>query len=139
MNDRYFDLAVAANFVLTGDADEAAYLGHYFAQPADEYQRARFFLMRQALHMLSASVFLLLGSAGKPIGEIEDLPSFEDFHRRAWAGEINFANSHDQILSGMVHWKKLLHNIHQPRFGEAMRIIAASHPEPTRRLLPPPN
>jgi DNA-binding response OmpR family regulator len=29
------------------------------------YQRVRFFLMRQVLHMLSATVFLLLGSAGQ--------------------------------------------------------------------------
>jgi aminoglycoside phosphotransferase (APT) family kinase protein len=139
LNDRYFDLAVAASFVVNSDAEEATYLGHYFVQPPDEYQRARFFLMRQALHMLSASVFLLLGSAGKPIGEIEDLPSFEDFHRRIWAGEINFADRNNQILTGMIHWKRLLHNIHQSRFAESLRTIATRHPEATRRLFPPPN
>jgi aminoglycoside phosphotransferase (APT) family kinase protein len=137
LNDRYFDLAVAANFVLTSDADEATYLGHYFAQPPDEYQRARFFLMRQALHMLSASVFLLLGSEGKPIQRIEDVPSFEDFHRRIWAGEINLADKNQQILSGMIHWKRLQRNIRQPRFAESLQIVATRHPEPTPHLLPP--
>ena len=137
LNDRYFDLAVAANFLLTTDEDEATYLNYYFAQPPDAYQRARFFLMRQALHMLSASVFLILGSAGKPISEIVDLPSFQDFHRRVWAGQVNLADKQQQILSGLVHWKRLLHNIRQPRFAESLQIIATHHPEGTPRLLPP--
>jgi aminoglycoside phosphotransferase (APT) family kinase protein len=137
LNDRYFDLAVAANCLVTSEADEATYLGHYFAQPPDEYQRARFFLMCQALHMLSAAVFLLLGSGGKPIGEIYDLPSFEDFHRRVWTGQVNLADKNQQILSGMVPWKRLQHSICQPRFSESLRIIAQRHPEGTPHLFPP--
>lgn len=65
LNDRYFDLAIVANFVVTNEVDERTYLAKYFGQPPDEYQRARFFLMCQVMHMLSAAVFLLLGSAGK--------------------------------------------------------------------------
>src|SRR5215471_21537941 len=82
VNDRYFDLAVAANFVVANDADEGTYLQRYFGQPPDEYQRARFFIMRQVVHMLSATVFLLLGSAGKPISQHQNPSSFGDFHRR---------------------------------------------------------
>ena len=67
VNDRYFDLAIVANFVVANDGDGRIYLEEYFGQRPDEYQLARFFLMRQVLHMLSAAVFLLLGSAGKPI------------------------------------------------------------------------
>src|SRR5215471_91335 len=69
VNDRYFDLAVAANFVVTNDVDEGIYLEQYFGHQPDEYQRARFFLMRQVVHMMSAAIFLLLGSAGKPLEE----------------------------------------------------------------------
>jgi thiamine kinase-like enzyme len=39
VNDRYFDLAVAANFLLTNDADELTYLERYFGQRPNEYQR----------------------------------------------------------------------------------------------------
>jgi thiamine kinase-like enzyme len=78
LNDRYFDLAVAPNFVVTNDADEWTYLEQYFGQRPDEYQRARFFLMRQVMHMFSATVFLLLGSAGKAISQSENRPSFRD-------------------------------------------------------------
>ena len=48
VNDRYFDLAVAANFVVTNNADERTYLEQYFGRPPDEYQRARFFLIRNS-------------------------------------------------------------------------------------------
>ena len=65
VNDRYFDLAVAANFLVTAGADEWTYLEQYFGQQPDEYQPARFYLMRQVVHMLSATVFLLLGSGGQ--------------------------------------------------------------------------
>jgi thiamine kinase-like enzyme len=138
VNDRYFDLAVAANFLVNNDADELTYLDGYFGQRPDEYQRARFFLMRQVLHMLSATVFLLLGSAGKPINLSERLPSFRDFHRRIWAGEANLVDNDLKIVYGMVHWEQLLQNMRQTRFEEALRIVSDRHAcqEGMRRLFP---
>ena len=67
LNDRYADLAVVANLVVTNDAEERVYLQEYFGQPPDQYQLARFFLMQQVAHMFYAMAFLLLGSSGKPI------------------------------------------------------------------------
>ncbi len=67
LNDRYFDLAVVANFVVTNDAEEQIYLREYFGQPPGEYQLARFFLMRQIMHMFYAAIFLfpwIPGQAG---------------------------------------------------------------------------
>jgi hypothetical protein len=125
VNDRYFDLAIAANFVAAGDADDRAYLQRYFGQPPDEYQRARFFLMRQVLHMFYAAVFLTLGSSGKPIDQNENLPSFRDFHRRIWAGEVNLADNDSKIAYGLIHWRQLLENVPQPRFLEALGAVAA--------------
>lgn len=138
VNDRYFDLAVAANFVVTNNADEWTYLEQYFGRPPDEYQRARFFLMRQVVHMFAAAVFLLLGSAGKPISQTENLVSFKDFHRRIWGGEVNLADNDLKILYGMVHWEQLLQNMRRTRFDEALGIVSernASH-EDVRLLLP---
>jgi len=138
VNDRYFDLAIVANFVVTSDADDLTYLERYFGQRPDEYQRARFFLMRQVLHMLAATVFLLLGSAGNPITLSEKPPSFKDFHRRIWAGEVNLADNDLKIVYGMVHWEQLLQNMRQTRFEEALRIVSDRHvhPEGMHRLLP---
>ena len=138
VNDRYFDLAIAANFLVTNDAEERAYLREYFGQPPDEYQLARFFLMRQVLHMLAAAIFLLLGSSNKPIDESEKLPTFRDFHQRIWVGEVNLADNHLKTVYGRIHWEQLLQNVRQPRFDEALRIVSDRHacPEGTRRLLP---
>lgn len=138
VNDRYFDLAVAANFLLANDDDELTYLERYFGQRSNEYQRARFFLMRQVVHMLSATVFLMLGSAGKPIDQSGELPSFIDFHRRIWAGEVNLADNDLKIVYGRVHWEQLLQKMRQAQFEEALRIVSVQHSglEVTRRLLP---
>jgi thiamine kinase-like enzyme len=124
INDRYFDLAIIANFVVTNEAEERTYLGEYLGQPPDEYQLARFVLMRQILHMLSAAVFLLLGSAVKPIRQNGKPPSFRNFHERVWAGEIDLADNDLKVIYGMVHWSQFLENLKQPRFDEALEIVS---------------
>jgi aminoglycoside phosphotransferase (APT) family kinase protein len=138
VNDRYFDLAVAANFVVTNDAEEKEYLRDYFGQPADEYQYARFFLMRQVLHMMYAAVFLLLAAAGKAVERGENLASFRDFHDRIWAGDVNLADNVTKDVYGRVHWRKLVENMRSARFEEALRIVSDRHAgEPElRRLFP---
>jgi phosphotransferase family enzyme len=70
VNDRYFDLAVAADFLVGDDADESTLLERYFGERADEVQRARFFLMRQVVQMLSAAVYLMLGSGERARGMV---------------------------------------------------------------------
>ncbi|SPE39334.1 conserved hypothetical protein [Candidatus Sulfopaludibacter sp. SbA3] len=138
VNDRYFDLAIAANFVVNNDSEGRAYLQEYFGQPPDEYQLARLFLMRQAMHMFYAAVFLLLGSPGKPVDQSEKAPEFRYFHRRIWAGEVNLADNHMKTVYGRVHWEQLLQNVRLARFDEALRIVSERHAvaEGMRWLLP---
>jgi thiamine kinase-like enzyme len=136
VNDRYFDLAIAGNFLITNDADEKAYLQEYFGQPPDDYQLARFFLMRQVMHMLAAAIFLLLGSSSKPIDLSEKLPSFRDFHHRIWVGEINLTDNDRKIVYGRIHWQQLLQNLRQARFDEALRIVSNRHAGTGHQLLP---
>ena len=138
VNDRYFDLAVAANFLIAGESDEIAYLREYFGQDPDEYQRARFFLMQQVVHMLSATVYVLLGSAGKPTNLNGKQLSFREFHQRIWAGEVNLADNDLKIAYGMVHWNQLLSNVHCKRFDEALRVVSERDvcAESVSRLLP---
>ncbi|MFZ3343223.1 MAG: phosphotransferase, partial [Terriglobales bacterium] len=138
LNDRYFDLAVVANFLVATEADEKAYLQEYFGQPPDEYQLARFFLMKQVTHMFYATVFLLLGSAGKPVSHDDKLPLFGDFHQRIWAGEVSLAANDMRIVYGRVHWKQLLQNVRGARLDDALRIVGDRHAstEGGQRLLP---
>ena len=123
LNDRYFDLGIVANFVVRSDADAPTYLGHYFGRGPDDYEMARFLLMRQVLHVFSAAVFLLLGAAGNPTLHEEGPPSFDDFHKRIWAGEIDLKDNRMKVVYGRVHWEQLLRNLRRADFEQALRIV----------------
>jgi hypothetical protein len=93
--------------------------------------------MRQVVHMMGATIFLLLGSEGKPISQSDDIPSFADFHQKLWAGEVDLADNEMKVLNGMVHWSQLLQNMRHPRFEESLRIVSDQHTgEDVQRLLP---
>ncbi|HKD07580.1 MAG TPA: phosphotransferase [Bryobacteraceae bacterium] len=121
-NDRYADLAVAANMLVTNEAEEQIYLQEYFGAPPDSCQSARFYLMRQLAHMFYAMAFLGLSSANKPVDWNEPVPAYGDFQRRFWAREVGVADDHSKIVFGRVHWEQLRRNLRQPRFEEALRI-----------------
>ena len=115
---------------MTNDAEERICLQEYLGQPPEPYQLARFFLMQQVAHMFYAMAFLLLGSAGGPIDWGETVPAFEDFNRRFWAGEVHLADNQMKTVYGRVHWERLLQNVRQARFNEALRIVADRHASP---------
>ncbi|MCC7153291.1 MAG: phosphotransferase [Bryobacterales bacterium] len=137
VNDRFFDLANLANFVVTDEADERTFLGEYFGRPPGEYESARFFLMCQVMHMLSAAVYLWLGSAGMPACHEENPPSFRDFHDRIWAGQIDLTGNASMAAYGAVHWRQLLSNIRHPRFHDSLGIVNRRPPYLERSLLLP--
>jgi hypothetical protein len=124
---RYADLAVVANVLVANEAEEQIYLQEYFGAPPASYQAARFYLMKQLAHMFYAMAFLSLGSAGKPIDWSEPVPAYSDFQRRFWAHEVDLADGHSKTVYGRVHWEQFRHNLRQPRFDEALRIVANRH------------
>lgn len=124
MNDRYFDLGVVANFVVTNDAEEEAYLRTYFGGEAGEYRRARFYLMRQVVHVAYAVVFMRIGAAGKPIDADAMVPEFRDFHNRIWEGELSLVAAEAKVDYGRVHMNQLLQNLRGKRFQDALRIVS---------------
>ena len=123
-NDRYADLAVVANMLVSNESEERIYLQEYFGEPPDEYRKARFYLMRQLAHMFYAMAFLTLGSPGKPIDWSEPVPAYSDFQRRFWAREVGLADDQAKTFYGRVHWEQLSKNARQARFGEALRIVS---------------
>lgn len=123
-NDRYADLAVVANMLVTTESEESIYLQEYFGKPPDEYQRARLSVMRQLAHMFYAMAFLTLGSSGKPIDRSEPVSEYSDFQRRFWAREVGLADSHAKTVYGRVHWEQLSQNMRQARFEEALKIVS---------------
>jgi len=123
-NDRYADLAVVANMIVTDESEEKLFLQEYFGELPDEYQRARFYLMRQLAHVFYAMVFLTLGSSDKPIDRREPVPTYRDFQRRFWAREVSLSDNYAKTVYGRVHWEQLSQNMGQARFDEAMRIVS---------------
>jgi aminoglycoside phosphotransferase (APT) family kinase protein len=138
LNDRYADLAVAANLIVGSDDDETAYLREYFGREPDAYERARFHLMQQISHVFYAMTFLLLSSpAGQPLAErfrtsssTDEPPSdsppvpYAEFQRRVWTHEVDLADRHVKQLYGQVHWRRLQENVRQPRYQDALRQVA---------------
>ncbi len=105
LNDRYADLAVVANLVVTNEAEERVYLQEYFGHAPDEYQLARFFLMKQIAHLFYAMVFLLQGApvtSGAAVG---------DFQRRFWTGEVRLTDKQMKTACGRFHWDRLAENM----------------------------
>ena len=131
-NDRYADLAVVANMIVTNESDERIYLQEYFGEPPDEYQRAQFYLMRQLAHMFYAMAFLTLGSSVKPIDWSEPVPEYSDYQRRFWAREVSLADNQAKTVYGRVHWEQLSQNMRQARFDEALRIIPVESADHSR-------
>jgi hypothetical protein len=127
LNDRYADLAVVANLIVTNEAEEAVYLQEYFGQPPDEYQLARFFLSQQIAHIFYCMAFLWLGSSGEPVNLSEKTPEFKAFHQRMWAGEIDLRDKQTKTVYGRVHWEQLLRNTRQARFNESLKTISDRH------------
>jgi len=127
LNDRYLDLAVVGNFVATNEEEEKTLLRGYFGVEPTEYQRARFYLMRQILHMSYTAVFCLMRAAVKPVNAETKVREYRDFHDRVWAGEISLAGGDERVEYARAHLKQALVEMHAPRFDEAMRIVRDFH------------
>ena len=123
-NDRYANLAVVANMIVTNESEEWIYLQEYFGKPPDEYQRARFYLIRQLAHMFYAMAFLTSTSSVEPIDQSKPVPAHSDLQRRFWAREFSLSNNHSKTVYGRVHWERLSQNRRQARFDEALRIVS---------------
>jgi aminoglycoside phosphotransferase (APT) family kinase protein len=118
LNDRYSELAVVANFFVR---DEDEYLEAYFGEPAGEWQKARFFLMRQAVHMFYASFFLLMAArSGAVVTPDLEAPDFDEFHARVSSGELNTAAAEVQVPYAKVHLSRALRNMRGARFRESV-------------------
>jgi thiamine kinase-like enzyme len=127
LNDRYLDLAVVGNFVATNEQEEKALLREYFDAEPTAYQLARFYLMRQILHMSYAAVFCLMRAAVKPVDVETKVRHYRHFHDRVWAGEISLAGDDERVEYARAHLKQGLVEMHAPRFTESLQIVRDFH------------
>ncbi len=129
LNDEYVDLAIVANFFVKDEAREEDYLSAYFGEPAGEYRRSRFFLMRQSVSMFYATLLLLEASrAGLSIDADMTTPGFTEFHQDLVTDKVNMMNAEAKLTYGMIHLREALRCMRSPRFGEALAMVRAFHP-----------
>jgi aminoglycoside phosphotransferase (APT) family kinase protein len=128
LNDRYVDLAIAANFFVRDD-QEAAYLDAYFGAPATPYQHARFYLMRQALHVFYATMLMVTTArSGAPIDPVGTTPDFQDFHQRLISGEVSLETREEKVQYARVHLAAAQRHVRTSRFEDALALVASVAP-----------
>jgi hypothetical protein len=125
LNDSYVDLAVAANFFVRDGAREDTLVNAYFERPATEYEHARFFLMRQIVHVFAAAFCTVIAAAAgeraDPDAPAED---FDDFHRQLITGQVSLAGSAAQMRYAKVHLDRAIQNGRTGRFEEALALVS---------------
>jgi thiamine kinase-like enzyme len=125
LNDRYMDIAIVANFVVTNDDEERNYLKIYFGEDVNEYHHARFFLMRQVLHMSYFTYFMLIVSAAGCAIDLDSAkPDFRKFNNDMWAGKIDLAGNDARQQYAWVHMQQLQHNFKLKRFEDSLQIVS---------------
>lgn len=128
LNDPYVDLAVAANFFVRDEAQEAAYLRAYFGESAGEDRRARFYLMQQAMHVFYiAFLMLLVARSGISFDAGVAAPDFRDFHDRLISGEVALVSPEERLQYARAHLDEALRNMRMQRFQDAVALVGASH------------
>ena len=128
LNDRYVDLAVVANFFVKDEADEEEYLNTYFGEPAGEYRRARFFLMRQALSVFYAALLLLEASRSSiAIDASMTTPDFREYHQDLISNKINMMTAEAKVQYGMLHLREALRNMCTQRFKDSVARVSDAY------------
>lgn len=127
-NDRYADLAVVGNFLVTNEDEEKEYLRIYFGDEPGEYRRARFFLMTQLMHVFYFIFFMkIVAATGKAIDLDSPKPDFREFHNDIWAGKISLKGDDARLEYAWAHFQQLQNNLKLKRLDESMRMVSGGH------------
>ena len=90
-----------------------------------ESPRGRIHLMQQLSHLFYTLVFLFVGRSGQPVDWSSPVPAYGGFMRRMWDGEFELRDNGLKAAFARVHWSRLLENVRQPRYAEALKIVTA--------------
>ena len=129
-NDRYVDLAITANFFAVADQEEHIMLETYFGDGLKEYNRARFFIMRQICRIVYAMLMFRLANASARTGAIHD-PNMEGvtitvIRKQLADGQLNLAEYQGQLLFGKAMLNEALNNMRSARFDTSIEELSSS-------------
>lgn len=126
-NDRYADLAIAANSFASSPELEAVLLSTYFDAPG-AYEQARLFLMRQTCYIVYALMMFQLAAPTIP-ALLAEYPQIQETRLRqigemAQAGQLDLRSAKSQLFYGHAMFNEALHNMRSPRFEAALQTVS---------------
>lgn len=128
LNDRYLDLAIVANFLVTNQQEEISYLENYFESPVSEYQSARFFLMQEMLHLFYFLFLMAFDQGEHPIAmEKITKRGFQAFHEGMWRGDISLVEAALKREYALIHLEQFQLKAQSDRFRESLNILSKDH------------
>lgn len=126
-NDRYADLAVAANFYVNNDEEELIFLRGYFGEDLSEYQRARFFVMQQVCRLVYAMLMFRLADRSRPDGSIHDAgmqnATLAMVKRQLETAKLTLNTYDGQLLFGKALIHEVVAQMHLPRFASSLKLL----------------
>ncbi|MDO6433642.1 phosphotransferase [Flavitalea sp. BT771] len=119
-NDKYIDLATAANFFVQTEEQEVEFLHIYFNGAVDEHKRARFYTMRQISRIIYGILLVQVAVRNKPAGQQLD-PEMEGktlkaFGEKMAAGQLSMATYEGQLMYGKAQMNEAVHQMRSSRF-----------------------
>lgn len=126
LNNRYADLAVVANQIVTNDAESDVLLEAALGAPPNDRQRARLYLMQQLAHLFYAAAFLVTSRSGPPVDWSTPVPSFDAWQQQMWTDRLDLSDRDVKLTFARVNWERLMHNVAQVRYREAIRRVTTA-------------
>ncbi|MBB6498816.1 phosphotransferase [Pedobacter cryoconitis] len=128
-NDRYVDLAIAANFFVHTAEQEEQLLQGYFGDSLSEYNSSRFFIMRQITNIVYAMLMFKLADSSKVPGTAHD-PEMQHVNLKEvmeglGTGKLDLGSYQGQLLYGKAIFNEGLKNMRSPRFTLSIDSLAA--------------
>lgn len=124
LNDRFIDLANAANFFVHTPEHEDAYLRAYFEAEPTEDQLGRFYLMRQLCRIIYSMLMFQLAGQQKPADFVHDqdmvgydMPTFASLMAR---GRVSLGEYEGQLFYGKALLNTALGQMRHGRFEKSL-------------------
>ncbi|GGB00686.1 choline/ethanolamine kinase [Puia dinghuensis] len=100
-NDRYVDLAIAANFFVADEEQARFFLEAYFESAVGDYKIAQLFIMRQLCYLIYGALILM----------------------RTGEGKLALASAEEQAAYGRGLLQEGINNIRSPRFQRSLYFV----------------
>lgn len=128
LNDRYVDLAGIANFFVHTPEQEKTFLHEYFEGGANEYQFARFKVMRQISRIIYSLLMLQLASQGKPANYSHDQQmegvTLKEVGPLIGAGKLSLATYEGQFMYGKALMNEALQQMRAAEFAQYTALLS---------------